>query len=98
MADFKNALLHLLPKEVRKSFDTLDAEQTSDSSRQPSDIRVEPSVDLGVQWSLSQWKGLRIPQMAQNFGDGTDFGESELPDEARQVQTIFPSFFASMNN
>ena len=99
MTDFKNALLHLLPEEVRKSFSTLDAEQTRVTAQQPNDIRIEPSVEeIGVQWSLSQWRNLRTAPAGQNDLDGTDFNEADLPGEIQEVRSVFPSFYASMNN
>ena len=99
MTDFRNALFHLMPEEIRKSFTSLDKEQTLVTDQQPNDIRVEPSRDqIDVQWSLSQWRDLRMPQFVVEEKDGADFDEADVPDEIREVQSVFPSFYASMNN
>ena len=98
MTDFKNALYHLFPEPVRTTFNSLDKEQSDAMSKQPNDIRVEPSESQpGVEWSLSQWQNLRLSQLIPHQ-DGQDFAEAEaVPSEIREVQSIFPSFYQSMH-
>ena len=98
MTDFKNALYHLFPETVRTTFNSLDKEQSEAMSKQPNDIRVEPSEnEVGVEWSMSQWQNLRLSQLISNQ-DGQDFAEADaVPTEIREVQSMFPSFYQSMN-
>ena len=97
MTDFKNALYHLFPESIRATFNSLDREQSEAMSRQPNDIRIEPSGEQpGVEWSMSQWQNLRLSQLLPP-SNGQDFAEAEVPTEIREVQTMFPSFYQSMN-